>query len=62
MAAVLSPSGLLQLKSRRPPGTFISLPTWHHAGDVLTGPRGERHRVSAKARVISNNQAAGRIP
>lgn len=35
---------------------FISLPSWHHGGDLLTGPRGRRFRVAPKPRVVSNNQ------
>jgi len=58
---VAAPSYLKQHGTPAAPGDladhrFISLPSWHHAGDVLTGPHGERHRVTANARVISNNQ------
>jgi DNA-binding transcriptional LysR family regulator len=35
---------------------FVSLPAWHHGGDVLTGPGGARYRLAPKPRVISNNQ------
>ena len=36
--------------------TFVSLPPWHHGGDVLTGPEGRRFRLAPTPRVISNNQ------
>jgi DNA-binding transcriptional LysR family regulator len=36
--------------------TFISLPPWHHGGDVLTGPEGRRFRLAPIPRVTSNNQ------
>ena len=39
---------------------FVALPHWHHAADVLTGPAGERYRISTTPRVISNNQLANR--
>jgi DNA-binding transcriptional LysR family regulator len=39
---------------------FITLPHWHHAADVLTGPAGERYRLSVKPRVVSNNQSTNR--
>ena len=39
---------------------FVVLPHWHHAADVLTGPNGERYRMSATPRVTSNNQLANR--
>jgi LysR family transcriptional regulator, transcriptional activator for aaeXAB operon len=35
---------------------FVSLPPWHHGGDVLSGPGGRRVRLAPKPRVISNNQ------
>jgi DNA-binding transcriptional LysR family regulator len=35
---------------------FVTLPHWHHAADVLTGPGGERYRVAVKPKVVSNNQ------
>jgi len=35
---------------------FLSLPPWHHPADVLTGPRGQRHRLQVKPRIVSNNQ------
>lgn len=35
---------------------FISLPPWHHGGDLLTGPGGQRFRVTPTPRVTSNNQ------
>lgn len=37
---------------------FVSLAAWHHGSDVLTAPGGQRHRVSARRRVVSNNQQA----
>jgi DNA-binding transcriptional LysR family regulator len=36
--------------------TFITLPAWHHPADVLTGPKGEDHRIQSIPRVVSNNQ------
>jgi DNA-binding transcriptional LysR family regulator len=36
--------------------TFVSLPPWHHGGDVLTGPGGARYRLAPKPRIVSNNQ------
>ena len=52
------------LKTRGTPRTasdlagqdFLVLPHWHHAADALTGPGGERYRLSAAPRVVSNNQ------
>jgi LysR family transcriptional regulator, transcriptional activator for aaeXAB operon len=35
---------------------FVSLPPWHHGGDVLRGPGGRRVRLAPKPRVVSNNQ------
>jgi DNA-binding transcriptional LysR family regulator len=35
---------------------FVSLPPWHHGGDILTGPAGVRYRLAPKPRVVSNNQ------
>ena len=35
---------------------FVTLPPWHHPADVLTGPKGERHRLQVAPRVVSNNQ------
>ena len=35
---------------------FVTLPPWHHPADVLTGPKGERHRLQVTPRVVSNNQ------
>ena len=35
---------------------FVSLPPWHHGGDVLTGPGGRRFRLAPTPRVVSNNQ------
>jgi DNA-binding transcriptional LysR family regulator len=35
---------------------FVALPHWHHPADVLTGPGGERYRISTTARITSNNQ------
>ena len=35
---------------------FVSLPPWHHGGDVLSGPGGRRVRLAPTPRVISNNQ------
>jgi DNA-binding transcriptional LysR family regulator len=35
---------------------FIALPHWHHAADVLTGPEGQRYRIRATPRIVSNNQ------
>jgi DNA-binding transcriptional LysR family regulator len=35
---------------------FVSLPPWHHGGDLLTGPAGRRFRLAPQPRVISNNQ------
>jgi len=37
---------------------FLSLPPWHHAADVLTGPGGKRYRVATRPRVTTNNQLA----
>ena len=36
---------------------FLSLPRWHHAADVLSGPGGKKHRIAVKPRVTSNNQS-----
>ena len=35
---------------------FVALPAWHHAADVLTGPGGQKHRITARPRITSNNQ------
>jgi LysR family transcriptional regulator, transcriptional activator for aaeXAB operon len=35
---------------------FLSLPPSHHTSDELIGPTGQRHRLSLKPRVTSNNQ------
>jgi DNA-binding transcriptional LysR family regulator len=35
---------------------FLSLPLSHHASEELTGPAGQRHRLTLKPRVTSNNQ------
>jgi LysR family transcriptional regulator, transcriptional activator for aaeXAB operon len=35
---------------------LVSLPTWHHAADILTGPRGEQARMPAARRITCNNQ------
>jgi DNA-binding transcriptional LysR family regulator len=39
---------------------FLALPSWHHSGDVLVGPDGERYRLAVRPRVTSNNQHAVR--
>ena len=39
---------------------FVALPHWHHAADVLTGPNGERYRLGATPRLVSNNQLTNR--
>jgi LysR family transcriptional regulator, transcriptional activator for aaeXAB operon len=39
-----------------PAHDFVALPPWHHPGDVLTGPAGQRYRLQVKPRVTSNNQ------
>jgi DNA-binding transcriptional LysR family regulator len=35
---------------------FVSLPPWHHGGDVLNGPGRRRFRLAPKPRIVSNNQ------
>ena len=35
---------------------FLSLPPSHHTSEELIGPAGQRHRLSLKPRVTSNNQ------
>jgi len=59
---LVASSGYLQ--THRTPGRpddlanhqFVSLPPWHHGGDLLSGPRGQRFRLAPKPRVVSNNQ------
>ena len=35
---------------------FVALPPWHHPSDVLSGPAGQRYRITTTPRIISNNQ------
>jgi DNA-binding transcriptional LysR family regulator len=35
---------------------FVALPAWHHAADVLTGPGGQKYRLTTRPRITSNNQ------
>jgi DNA-binding transcriptional LysR family regulator len=35
---------------------FVALPPWHHPSDVLSGPAGQKYRITTKPRITSNNQ------
>ena len=58
-----SPAYLAERGTPRTPGDLsahdlLALPSWHHGSDVMTGPDGQRHRVTARPRVTSNNQSS----
>jgi DNA-binding transcriptional LysR family regulator len=63
LVLVASPAYLARRGTPRTPEDLpghdlLALPPWHHPAEVLTGPGGERHRVTVKPRVTSNNQLA----
>lgn len=52
----LSRRGMTADPSALAPHDFLTLPRWHHGGEVLVSPGGQRHNLTVAPRVISNNQ------